>query len=64
MPFSMDPAFLSSDLSAAEAYCPGAASLINAVRDLGYDRNGASAGNFAGTGPEPGAREAAALGCP
>jgi hypothetical protein len=64
-PFSTDPAFLSSDLSsAATAYCLGAASFIDAVKDLGYDRNGPSPGNFAGAGPEPGAREAAALGCP
>ncbi len=49
---------------AGQFYCLGAAALIDVGDDLGYDRNGGQTGNFNGTAPDIGGREAGANGCP
>lgn len=61
---NVDPKFASIDDSEAIAYCPGPSTLIDAAADLSYDRNGAALGNFAGSGPETGGREATVYPCP
>lgn len=56
--FDVDPNYRSVTLGDEELYCLGRSStLIDAARDLSYDRDAAAPAGFNGTGPDIGARE-------